>query len=63
MQRVVEEAEYVLANLRRALKELTANPELFTPDAQEKIEKAIVYFEWVRQKAKATKAAEVGKAA
>ncbi len=63
MQRVVEEAEYVLANLRRSLRQLTANPELFTPDAQAKIEKAIVYFEWVRQEAKATKAAEVGKAA
>ncbi len=63
MQRVVEEAEYVLTNLRRALKQLTANPELFTPDAQEKIEKAIAYMEWVKQSAKAANAAEGGKAA
>ncbi len=38
-------------------------PGTFYPDAQEKIEKAIVYFEWVRQEAKATKAAELGKGA
>ncbi len=57
MQRVVEEAEYVLAILRRTLKQVTANPELYDPDAQVAIEKAIAYTERVRQRAKIAKAA------
>jgi hypothetical protein len=38
MQRVVDEAEYVLAVLRRMLKQVTANPQLFAPHAQQEIE-------------------------
>ncbi len=63
MQRVIEEAEYVLANLRRALKQVVANPQLFAPDAQQQIEKAIAHTEWVKQSAKTAKAAEARKAA
>ncbi len=53
----MEEAEYVLAILRRTLKQVTANPQLFAPDAKEQIDQAIAYMEWVRQRAKTAKAA------
>lgn len=57
MQNVVEETEYVLAVLRGTLEQVTGNPQLFAADAQQKIEKAIAYMEWVRQQVKAVKAA------
>jgi len=41
MQRIVDEAEYVLANLYRMRDEVSANPKLFDPDAQERIDEAI----------------------
>jgi hypothetical protein len=54
MQRVVEEAEYVLAIiLHRMREEVAAHPDLFEPDAQERIDKAIAIVEGVRQAAKA----------
>lgn len=53
MQRVVEEAEYVLAILRRMREEVAARPELFDPDARERIDKAIVSIENVAQVARA----------
>jgi len=42
MQRGVDEAEYVLAALYKMREEVSANPELFDPDARERIEEAIV---------------------
>jgi hypothetical protein len=51
MQRVVEEAEYVLAILRRMREEAAAHPNLFEPDAQERIDKAIAIIEGVRRQA------------
>ena len=53
MQRVVEEAEYVLAILYRMREEAVAHPDLFEPDAQERIDKAIAIVEGVREAAKA----------
>ena len=41
MQRVVDEAQYVLALLYRSRDEVSANPELFDPGAQERIDEAI----------------------
>jgi hypothetical protein len=45
MDRRANEAEYVLAVLRRMREEVTANPQLFDPDAQERIDKAIAFIE------------------
>ena len=42
MERTVDEAEYVLAILHRMRAEVCANPMLFDPDAQERIDEAIV---------------------
>lgn len=42
MERTVDEAEYVLAILHRMRAEVSANPILFDPDAQERIDEAIV---------------------
>lgn len=41
MQWTVDEAEYVLAVLRQMRDEVSANPESFDPDAQERIDQAI----------------------
>jgi hypothetical protein len=41
MERVVDEAHYVLTVLYRMRDEIFANPELFDPDAQERIDEAI----------------------
>jgi hypothetical protein len=41
MERVVDEAQYVLTVLYRMRHEVSANPELFDPDAQERIDEAI----------------------
>ena len=41
MERVVDEAQYVLTVLCRMRDEVLADPELFDPDAQERIDEAI----------------------
>jgi hypothetical protein len=48
MDRLTNEALYVLENLRRAREEVTAHPELFDPDALERIDKAIAFVQGVR---------------
>lgn len=45
MQRVVDESKYVLLVLRRMRVKISANPELFDPDAQDRIDEAIVRME------------------
>ena len=47
MERVVEEAEYVLGVLSRMRDEVTANRQLFEPDAQERIDQAIARVQCV----------------
>ena len=47
MQRLVDEAEYVLTVLHRTRNEAAANPELYDPDAQERIDEAIARIEEV----------------
>ena len=42
MERAMDEAEYVLAALYRMRDEVSANPSLFNPEAQERIDEAIV---------------------
>jgi hypothetical protein len=42
MERTVDEAEYVLVVLHRMRDEVSANPELFDPDAQARIDESIV---------------------
>ena len=42
MERVADEAQYVLAVLYRMRDEVSADPKLFEPDAQERIREAIV---------------------
>jgi hypothetical protein len=42
VQRIVDEAEYVLAVLYRVRHEASARPDLFDPDAQKRIDEAIV---------------------
>jgi len=41
MQCAIDEAEYVLAVLCRALENVSANPELYGPDASGRIDEAI----------------------
>jgi len=41
MERMVDEAEYVLTVLYRMRDVVSANPKLFDPDAQERIDEAI----------------------
>jgi hypothetical protein len=41
MERLVDEAQYVLATLYRMRDEVSANPELFDPGARERIDEAI----------------------
>jgi hypothetical protein len=53
MDRLTNEAQYVLENLRRAREEVAAHPELFDTDALERIEKAISSVQEVRLEAKA----------
>lgn len=45
MQRVVDEARYVLAVLHRMREEISANPELYDPDAQKRIDEATARVE------------------
>lgn len=47
VQRVIDEAGYVLAVLYRMRDEVYANPNLFDPDAQERIDKAIARLQGV----------------
>ena len=42
MQQIVDEAEYVLVALCRMRDEVSSNPELFDPDAHDRIDEAIV---------------------
>lgn len=45
MERLVEESKYVLAVLYRVRAEASANPKLFDPAAQERIDEAIARIE------------------
>ncbi len=45
MQRVVDEARYVLTVLHRMRDEISANPELYDPDAQKRIDEATARVE------------------
>jgi hypothetical protein len=45
MERTVDEAEYVLAVLQRMRGTVSANPELFDPNAQARIDEAIICVE------------------
>ena len=47
MQRLIDEAEYVLTVLCRMRDQVSANPELFDPDAQKRIEEAITRIQTV----------------
>jgi hypothetical protein len=47
MQRLVDEAQYVLALLYRMRDEVSANPELFDSGAQERIDEAIARIQAV----------------
>jgi hypothetical protein len=49
MERTVDEAEYVLAVLQRMRSTVSANPELFDPNAQTRIDEAIIYIQNVIQ--------------
>jgi hypothetical protein len=53
MQRAVDEAEYVLAVLCRMRDEVSADPESFEPDAQQRIDEAIVCIQDVLRSARA----------
>jgi hypothetical protein len=52
MQRVVDEAEYVLAVLYRMRDEVSENPDLYDPDAQKRMEEAIARVEHVLRSAR-----------
>ncbi|HTT24993.1 MAG TPA: hypothetical protein VMG82_39125 [Candidatus Sulfotelmatobacter sp.] len=52
MQRVVDESEYVLTVLHRMRNEAAANPELYDPDAQRRIDEAIARVEEVLRHAR-----------
>ncbi len=58
MQRVVDEAQYVLAVLRRMRDTVSANPESFDPDAQQRIDEAISCTQAVLRSAQAQLMAE-----
>ncbi len=51
MQRLVDEAAYVLGVLHRMRDEVSANPRLFDPDAQERIDEAIARMQEVLRSA------------
>jgi len=51
MQRVVDEAAYVLTVLRRMRDEAYTNPHLYEPDAQNRIDEAIARVEDVLRQA------------
>jgi hypothetical protein len=58
MQRVVDEAQYVLALLYRTRDELSANPELCDPGAQERIDEAIARIQAVLRSTRSELVAE-----
>lgn len=60
MERVVEEAEYVLAVLYRMRDEVSADPKLFDPDAQEQIDEAIVRMKDVQNVPRLVEEKDVG---
>ena len=45
MERTIEEAEDVLAVLHQMRCEVSTNPEMFDPDAQERIDEAVFYVQ------------------
>lgn len=45
MEQIMEEAEYVLTVLRQVRGEVSTTPELFDPDAQERIDEAVLYVQ------------------
>ena len=47
MQRIVDEAEYVLRNLCRMRDEISAHPQDFDPDAQARLAEAIARIQAV----------------
>jgi hypothetical protein len=47
MERTLDEAEYVLAVLQRMRGTVSANPELFDPDAHVRIDEAIIHIQKV----------------
>jgi len=51
MQRVVDEAQYVLKVLHHMKLEVSANPELYDPDARARIEEAIARVDSALQQA------------
>jgi hypothetical protein len=53
MDRITEETDYVLTILQRMREEVNANPQLFDPDALERIDEAIACMEGARQHVKA----------
>ena len=53
MQRVVDEAEYVLTVLRRMRDEVLENPEQYDSDAQERMDEAIARIQHVLEYAQA----------
>jgi hypothetical protein len=52
MQRLVDESEYVLAVLHRMQDEVATSPDLFDPDAHERIDEAIARMEDVLRSAR-----------
>ncbi len=52
MQRVVNEAEYVLTVLCRMREEIAENPDLYDPDAQERMDKEIARIQEVIRSAR-----------
>ncbi len=47
MERLIDESEYVLAVLYRTREQVYANPNMFAPDAQERINEAITRIQEV----------------
>ncbi len=52
MQRVIDEAEYVLTVLRRMREEIAENPELYDPDAQKRMDEQIARVQEVSRSAR-----------
>jgi hypothetical protein len=52
MQRVLDESHYVLAVLYRTRDKVSADPKLFDPDAQQRIDEAIARIEGVLRSAR-----------
>ena len=52
MQRVVDEAEYVLTVLRRMREEIAENPDLYDPDAQKRMDEEVARIQGVLKSAR-----------